>query len=176
MAQILIFVAYGAFVYSIWFPLSSLLPIYQSFQGQFTLPLAFQGVNKYFLASVWYVYLLYMDVSDYWHVAVGNIVILFTGIIEAGLFGNIGISERLIYCFLFVFAIDRIILEIVYRDFVEDWFKGFQLMTPKGRIIWTGEISKWYLHEFQKTNPHFFLKKNIVLVLVYWAVCMSNSH
>ncbi|KAF8803159.1 amino acid transporter-like protein [Phlegmacium glaucopus] len=89
IAQMLIFAAYltyGTFVYA--------------FQGQFTLPLAFQGVSKFAWQSF------------------GNIIILITGIIAAGLFGNIGIK-------------------IVYRDFIEDWFKGPRLMSPKGRMIWT---------------------------------------
>lgn len=82
MAQTLIFVAYllyGCFVY-----VSSISPILscspftyefrQAFQGQFTLPLAFQGVSKYSWQTV------------------GNVLSLITGIIAAGLYGNIGIS------------------------------------------------------------------------------------
>lgn len=45
-----------------------------SFQGQFTLPLAFQGVSKFSWQTV------------------GNVLALITGIIAAGLYGNIGIS------------------------------------------------------------------------------------
>ena len=46
-----------------------------SFQGQFTLGLAFQGVSKFSWQTV------------------GNVIGLITGIIAAGLYGNIGISE-----------------------------------------------------------------------------------
>jgi len=89
MAQALIFVAYlmyGCFVYA--------------FQGQFTLPLAFQGVSKFSWQTL------------------GNVLSLITGIIAAGLYGNIGIK-------------------VIYINIIEDWFHGPRLMTPKGRVIWT---------------------------------------
>jgi len=89
LAQALIFVAYlmyGAYVYA--------------FQGQFTLPLAFQGVSKFAWQTL------------------GNVLALITGIIAAGLYGNIGIK-------------------VVYINIIEDWMHGPRLMTPKGRIIWT---------------------------------------
>ncbi|KAF8187421.1 transmembrane amino acid transporter protein-domain-containing protein [Pholiota molesta] len=92
MAQALIFVAYllyGCFVYA--------------FQGQFTLPLAFQGVSKHSWQNL------------------GNVIALITGIIAAGLYGNIGIK-------------------VVYINVVEDWLKGPRLMTPKGRIVWSGLV------------------------------------
>ena len=63
-AQLLIstvYMMYGIYVYS--------------FQGQFTLPLAFQGVSKFSWQTV------------------GNAMALITGIIAAGLYGNIGISK-----------------------------------------------------------------------------------
>ena len=47
-----------------------------SFQGQFTLPLAFQGVSKFAWQTV------------------GNVIAMITAIIAAGLYGNIGISEQ----------------------------------------------------------------------------------
>ncbi|KAH9484608.1 N amino acid transport system protein [Psilocybe cubensis] len=89
LAQSLIFVAYvmyGAYVYA--------------FQGQFSLPLAFQGVSKHSWQTL------------------GNVLALISGIIAAGLYGNIGIK-------------------VVYINIIEDWFKGPRLMTPKGRVIWT---------------------------------------
>jgi len=89
VAQALIFVAYlmyGAYVYA--------------FQGQFTLPLAFQGVSKFAWQTL------------------GNVISLITGIIAAGLYGNIGIK-------------------VFYINFIEGYMKGPRLMTPKGRIIWT---------------------------------------
>ena len=46
-----------------------------SFQGQFTLPLAYQGMSSFAWQTV------------------GNALALVTGIIAAGLYGNIGISE-----------------------------------------------------------------------------------
>jgi len=88
-AQLLICIAYlmyGAFVYS--------------FQGQFTLPLAYQGVSK----QSW---------QD-----VGNVLALITGIIAAGLYGNIGIK-------------------VAYYNIIEDWFKGPSLNSRPGRVIWT---------------------------------------
>ncbi|KAF8163825.1 transmembrane amino acid transporter protein-domain-containing protein [Crassisporium funariophilum] len=89
LAQALIFTAYlmyGAFVYA--------------FQGQFTLPLAYQGVSRFSWQTV------------------GNVLSLITGIIAAGLYGNIGIK-------------------VVYINVVEDWIGGPRLMSSKGRIIWT---------------------------------------
>jgi len=89
LAQLLIGVAYllyGVFVYA--------------FQGQFTLPLAYQGVSKYSWQTV------------------GNVFSLITGIIAAGLYGNIGIK-------------------VIYINIIEDWLKGPRLLTFKGRIIWT---------------------------------------
>jgi len=91
-AQLLICIAYllyGAFVYS--------------FQGQFTLPLAYQGVSK----QSW---------QD-----VGNVLALITGIIAAGLYGNIGIK-------------------VAYYSIIEDWFKGPALTSRAGRIIWSGMV------------------------------------
>ncbi|TFK61152.1 hypothetical protein BDN72DRAFT_778575 [Pluteus cervinus] len=88
MAQMLIFSAYlmyGIFVYS--------------FQGQFTLPLAFQGVSKFSWQTV------------------GNALSLVSGIIAAGLYGNIGIK-------------------VIYINIVEDMFHGPTLMSKKGHIIW----------------------------------------
>jgi hypothetical protein len=87
-AQLLICIAYlmyGLFVYS--------------FQGQFTLPLAYQGVSK----QSW---------QD-----VGNVFALITGIIAAGLYGNIGIK-------------------VAYYNIIEDWFKGPALTSRAGRFIW----------------------------------------
>nr|GAT43606.1 predicted protein [Mycena chlorophos] len=89
MAQMLIFSAYllfGAFVYSQ--------------QGQFSLPLAYQGVSKYAWQTI------------------GNALSLITGIIAAGLYGNIGIK-------------------VVYHNIIVDWFHGPPLMSMKGRIIWS---------------------------------------
>ena len=50
------------------------------------------------------------------------------------------VGRDYIFCSLFS-TIDQLFLEIVYRDVIEDWFKGPNLMTPKGRVIWTGSIS-----------------------------------
>ncbi|KAG0203013.1 hypothetical protein BGX28_004567 [Mortierella sp. GBA30] len=88
MAQSLIFVAYlvyGVFVYS--------------YQGQFTLPLAYQGVSKYSWQTV------------------GNVMALITGIVAAGLYGNIGIK-------------------VAYINIVEDFFNGPSLLSRKGHMIW----------------------------------------
>jgi hypothetical protein len=83
----LVYTMYGLYVYS--------------FQGQFTLPLAFQGVSKY----SWQTF--------------GNVVELVTGMIAAGLYGNIGIK-------------------VAYVSLIEEWGKGPPLMSQKGRAIWTG--------------------------------------
>lgn len=88
-AQALITVAYllyGVYVYS--------------FQGQFTLPLAYLGVSKYSWQTV------------------GNALALITGIIAAGLYGNIGIK-------------------VAYYHVVEQWAQGPPLMSKRGRFLWT---------------------------------------
>jgi amino acid permease len=71
-----------------------------AFQGQFTQALAYQGVSKHSWQNV------------------GNILSLITGIIAAGLYGNVGIK-------------------VAYINIVEGWFNGPRLMTSKGRMIWT---------------------------------------
>jgi hypothetical protein len=89
MAQLLIFSAYllyGAFIYS--------------FQGQFTLPLAFQGVSNFSFQTV------------------GNSIALVTGLLAAGLYGNIGIK-------------------VIYYNIVQDMMGGPPLMSSKGRIYWS---------------------------------------
>nr|CBX33324.1 oligopeptide transporter protein [uncultured eukaryote] len=88
-AQLLIFVAYllyGLFIYS--------------FQGQYTLPLAYQGVSKYSWQTV------------------GNVLAMITGLIAAGLYGNIGIK-------------------VAYHNIVEGWFNGPPIMSKKGRYVWS---------------------------------------
>jgi hypothetical protein len=99
-AQLLIFSAYmmyGAYVYS--------------FQGQYTLPLAFQGVSKYSWQSV------------------GNVFALITGIIAAGLYGNIGIK-------------------VAYYNIIEGWFQGPPLLSTKGRFIWSGMVIVYWALAF----------------------------
>ncbi|KAJ7674389.1 transmembrane amino acid transporter protein-domain-containing protein, partial [Mycena rosella] len=76
LAQALIFSAY--LVYGAF--------VYSQ-QGAFTLPLAYQGVSKYAWQTV------------------GNALSLVSGIIAAGLYGNIG-------------------LKVVYQNVIEDWFSG----------------------------------------------------
>ncbi|EJD01782.1 uncharacterized protein FOMMEDRAFT_141050 [Fomitiporia mediterranea MF3/22] len=88
-AQLLIatvYMLFGVFVYA--------------FQGQFTLPLAFQGLSKFAWQTV------------------GNVIALITGIIAAGLYGNIGIK-------------------VAYYHIVEQWFNGPPLISRKGRVVWT---------------------------------------
>ncbi|KAH9840701.1 transmembrane amino acid transporter protein-domain-containing protein [Rhodofomes roseus] len=99
-AQALIFVAYllyGLFVYS--------------YQGQFTLSIAYQGVSKYGWQTV------------------GNVMGLVTGIIAAGLYGNIGIK-------------------VAYYAIVEDMFNGPPLVSRKGRFIWTGMVILYWALAF----------------------------
>ncbi|KAF9456754.1 oligopeptide transporter protein [Collybia nuda] len=100
VAQALIFgayVTYGAFVYS--------------FQGQFTLPLAYQGVSKFAWQTV------------------GNALALVTGIIAAGLYGNIGIK-------------------VVYIKIVEEWLGGPRLMSRKGRYLWSFMVIMYWALAF----------------------------
>lgn len=87
-AQLLIatvYMMYGIYVYA--------------FQGQYTLPLAYQGVSKYSWQTV------------------GNVLALISGIIAAGLYGNIGIK-------------------VAYMHIVEEWMRGPPLMSKRGRFIW----------------------------------------
>jgi len=76
---------YGVFVYA--------------FQGQYTLPIAYQGVSTYAWQTV------------------NNVIGLVSGIIAAGLYGNIGIK-------------------VAYINIVEDWFHGPALLSPMGHVIW----------------------------------------
>jgi len=91
-AQLLIFCAYmmyGVFVYS--------------FQGQYTLPIAYQGVSAYAWQTV------------------SNVIGLITGIIAAGLYGNIGIK-------------------VAYYNIVEGMFRGPALNSKSGKLIWVGMV------------------------------------
>ncbi|KAG6812379.1 hypothetical protein H0H92_003192, partial [Tricholoma furcatifolium] len=141
MAQALIFSAYllfGAFVYA--------------FQGQFTLPLAYQGVSSFAWQTV------------------GNALSLVSGIIAAGLYGNIGLSASLPN-FLMIMGAHQI-TEVMYINVVEGWFNGPRLMTVKGRVLWsafiigsaipqvqtiTGLIAAVAIMQFSYTFP-FFLR------------------
>ncbi|PFH46273.1 hypothetical protein AMATHDRAFT_70223 [Amanita thiersii Skay4041] len=100
LAQMLIFSAYllyGAFIYA--------------FQGQFTLPLAYQGVSKFSWQTV------------------GNALSLVTGIIAAGLYGNIGIK-------------------VIYINIVEGWFNGPRIMSRKGHFLWSGMVLLYWAIAF----------------------------
>lgn len=135
-----------------------------SFQGQFTLPLAFQGMSTFAWQTV------------------GNVIALITATIAAGLYGNIGISAYgslvssdfsptpmsfLHFCFrtriasrglewkegcsasprdFFLAAGNTSLIcffllfsEVAYYNIVEQWFKGPPIMSKKGRIVWTCE-------------------------------------
>ncbi|KAF7308777.1 Aa-trans domain-containing protein [Mycena kentingensis (nom. inval.)] len=100
LAQTLIFSAYLIFGAFVY-----------SQQAQFVLPLAYQGVSKYAFQTV------------------GNVLSLISGIIAAGLYGNIGIK-------------------VVYHNIVEDWFHGPMLMSPKGRWIWSGLVCLYWALAF----------------------------
>jgi len=82
-------------------------PFVYAFQGQFTTPFAFIPVNM---------------VS--WRI-LGRALFLITGILAAGLYGNIGIK-------------------ILYINIIEDLLKGPRLLTPQGRIIWTGMVFAYW--------------------------------
>jgi hypothetical protein len=99
-AQALIFTAYmmfGVYVYS--------------FQGQFSLAIAYQGVSKYSWQTV------------------NNAIGLASGIIAAGLYGNIGIK-------------------VAYINIIEDWFKGPPLISKRGRFIWSGMVVMYWTLAF----------------------------
>ncbi|KAG6910870.1 hypothetical protein DXG01_007187 [Tephrocybe rancida] len=83
--------------------------------------------------------------------ATGNALSLVTGIIAAGLYGNIGIK-------------------VVYINIVEDWLNGPRLLSRKGRIVWstfiigaaipqiqtiTGLIAAIAIMQFSYTFPLF---------------------
>ena len=93
-----------------------------SFQGQFTLGLAYLGVSKYSWQTV------------------SNVFALITGLIAAGLYGNIGISACLVSKSRSKCSRDSCshITEVAYYTFVEEWANGPKLMSSKGRLIWSG--------------------------------------
>jgi hypothetical protein len=100
-----------------------------SFQGQFTLPVAFQGVSHYSWQTV------------------GNVLSLISGIIAGGLYGNIGKdgnrnqSRRL-------HSNHDTGLKIVYVNIIEDMFNGPPLLSLKGRFAWTTLVIVFWLGGF----------------------------
>ncbi|KZP01571.1 hypothetical protein CALVIDRAFT_508168 [Calocera viscosa TUFC12733] len=74
-----------------------------AYQGQYTLAIAYQGVSTYAWQTV------------------NNVIGLVSGIIAAGLYGNIAIK-------------------IAYINIVEQWFKGPPLISKNGHIIWAGMV------------------------------------
>jgi len=70
----------------------------------------------------------------------GNSLALVTGIIAAGLYGNIGISGSFEILVRGLFPCELIDgkIEVVYINIVENWMHGPRLMSKKGRVIWTG--------------------------------------
>ncbi|KAJ6591491.1 transmembrane amino acid transporter protein-domain-containing protein [Mycena vulgaris] len=100
LAQAFVFTAY--LVYGV---------VFYSQQGQFTLPLAYQGVSKYAWQTI------------------GNVLALVSGIIAAGLYGNIGIK-------------------VVYHSIFEDWYKGPPLLSTKGRYIWSTMVCLYWALAF----------------------------
>ncbi|KAJ7281484.1 transmembrane amino acid transporter protein-domain-containing protein [Mycena rebaudengoi] len=115
LAQALIFSAYlvyGTFVYSQ--------------QGQFTLPLAYQGVSRYAWQTVGNVFALITGTLTSY---MNSFNIMEIGIIAAGLYGNIGIK-------------------VVYHSIVEDWYKGPSLLSSRGRYIWSGLVCTYWALAF----------------------------
>jgi len=100
MAQMLIFAAY--LMYGVF--------VY-AFQGQYTIAVAYQGVTNYTIQTI------------------GNVISLITGIIAAGLYGNIGIK-------------------VAYINIVEDWFNGPSIMSRKGHIIWACMVCFYWAAAF----------------------------
>lgn len=105
LAQAIIFaiyVFYGLYVYS--------------FQGQFTLPVAFQGVS---FETIFERYGADDEqVSHHSWQTVGNVLSLISVVIAGGLYGNVG-------------------LKIFYVNVIEDLFHGPLLTTRRGRITWS---------------------------------------
>ncbi|EJD50782.1 hypothetical protein AURDEDRAFT_159929 [Auricularia subglabra TFB-10046 SS5] len=92
-AQTLIFCAYLMFGIFVY-----------AFQGQYTLPVSYQGISNFGFQTAC------------------NAIGMVSGIIAAGLYGNIGIK-------------------VAYINIIEDWFNGPPLISRKGRFIWFGMIS-----------------------------------
>ncbi len=122
LAQIVIFIAYvlfGCFVYvrprCLWESIVTKRRL-QGFQGQFTLPLAYQGVSKYAWQTVGQSSVISGVFSSVTLATLGNAISLVTGLIAGGLFSHVS-------------------TKVLYINFVEG-FGGPRLMTPKGRITW----------------------------------------
>ena len=88
-----------------------------------------------------------------------------TGIIAAGLYGNIGISGSFEILVRGLFPCELIDgkIEVVYINIVENWMHGPRLMSKKGRVIWTG-VCPAFTRERQLTHddlgiysPYFLL-------------------
>ena len=84
------------FIYTVYMVYGCFIYFYQ---GQYSYQLAYQGVSPYAWQTV------------------GNILAVLSGIIAAGLYGNIGIK-------------------VMYNQLLMDLFKFPPLNTPKGRIAW----------------------------------------
>ncbi|KNZ81773.1 N amino acid transport system protein [Termitomyces sp. J132] len=100
LAQALIFSAYLLYGAFIY-----------GFQGQFTIGLAYQGLSIFAWQTVC------------------NALSLVTGLIAAGLYGNIGIK-------------------IIYINIVEGWFNGPRLLSRTGRLVWTPMVVVYWALAF----------------------------
>lgn len=88
---------------------------FQGYQGQFTLPLAYQGVSKYAWQTVGQS-TVFVQLSIVISLSLGNAISLVTGVIAGSLFSHV--STR-----------------VLYINFVEG-LGGPRLLTPKGRVVW----------------------------------------
>ncbi|KZV86995.1 oligopeptide transporter protein [Exidia glandulosa HHB12029] len=91
-AQTLIFCAYMMFGVYVY-----------AFQGQYTLAVSYQGISNFGFQTAC------------------NVIGMISGIIAAGLYGNIGIK-------------------VAYINIVEDWFRGPPIVSKRGRFIWGGMV------------------------------------
>lgn len=60
-------------------------------------------------------------------------------------------------------------LEVVYINIVEDWLKGPRLMTPKGRIIWSGKFL-FLISPDNKNSSIILHRASTGLVFAYWSL------
>lgn len=92
------------FIYTVYLVYGSFVYYYQ---GQYAFTVSYQGVSPYG-----------------WQTA-GNMISFISGLIAAGLYGNIG-------------------LKVLYNNLLIDWFSAPPLYTRTGKIIWAVMVPIWW--------------------------------
>ena len=93
--------------------------VLQAFQGQFSLPISFQGIGIYKWQTVGQFYIFLSLIWSWNRLSKANSFSLVVGTTILGFYGNIAVK-------------------VIYINIVEDAFKGPRFMSFKGRFVWMG--------------------------------------